>query len=133
MVREMLVSSTLICTVGQPEFCAVLEAKLNIVQDVAACRAKNKFGEPRMGAIFRAWFLLPRGCGGPQMGTKTEVAFGSQLLMLRATFFAIWGAAFSDNWPALPPACVRTRPILPFHRIRHLCIHFRRPDVCEDT
>ena len=123
----------LICSIGQSEFCAALEARLNIVQDVATCRTEMEFRGPRMGSIFRACFLLPHGYGGTQMWTKNGSGFGGQFLLYFVAFFEIWGAAFSDNFAALPPACVGARPIFPFHRIRHLCIHFRRPDVCEHT
>ena len=100
MLREMLVSSTLICSIGQPEFCAALEARLNIVQDVATCKTKMEFRRPRMVSIFRAWSLLPDGYDGTQMGTKNGSRFGSQFMMCLLPLFWIWGAAFADNFAA---------------------------------
>ena len=64
MLREMPAPPTLICSIGQPEFCADLEAKLNINQDVTVCNTKKEFRGPQMGSIFWARFLLLHGYKG---------------------------------------------------------------------
>ena len=56
-----------------------------------------------MRSIFRAWFLLPHGYGGPQTGTKIGSGFGTQFLMNCFIFFLIWGVTFSDNFGTLAP------------------------------